>query len=38
MLAAVTWFIAKRNDYPRMPKASFGSSSAPFAKAFGGWR
>ena len=24
MLAAVTWFIAKRNNYPRMPKASFG--------------
>jgi len=24
MLAAVTWFIAWRNDYPRMAKATFG--------------
>jgi len=36
MLAAVTWFIAKRNDYPRMPKATFGQQLRAFRESFWG--
>jgi C4-dicarboxylate transporter, DctM subunit len=30
MLAAVTWFVAWRNGYPRMPRATFGQQFAAF--------
>jgi C4-dicarboxylate transporter DctM subunit len=30
MLCATTWFIAKRNNYPRMPKASWGQRFKAF--------
>ena len=33
VLAAVTWWIAWRNDYPRLPKASWGERFATFRKA-----
>jgi C4-dicarboxylate transporter DctM subunit len=36
MLAAVTWFIAKRNDYPRMPKATFRQQVSAFRESFWG--
>ncbi len=36
MLAAVTWFIAKRNNYPRMPKATFGQQVTAFRESFWG--
>src|SRR5277367_5390979 len=36
MLAAVTWFIARRNDYPRMPKATFGQQLRAFRESVWG--
>jgi C4-dicarboxylate transporter, DctM subunit len=36
MLALVTWFIAWRNDYPRMPKASWGERLRAFYDGFWG--
>lgn len=33
VLAAVTWWIAWRNDYPRLPKASWGERFVTFRKA-----
>src|SRR6476660_4799219 len=36
MLAAVTWFIARRNDYPRMPKATFRQQVSAFRESFWG--
>jgi C4-dicarboxylate transporter DctM subunit len=36
MLAAVTWFIARRNDYPRMQKATFGQQVSAFRESFWG--
>ncbi len=33
VLAAVTWWIAWRNDYPRLPKASWGERLITFRKA-----
>jgi C4-dicarboxylate transporter, DctM subunit len=33
VLAAVTWWIAWRNDYPRLPKASWGERFITFRKA-----
>ena len=35
MLAAVTWFVAWRNGYPRMPKATSASNGPRSAKASG---
>jgi C4-dicarboxylate transporter, DctM subunit len=36
MLGAVTWFIAWRNDYPRMPRASWGERFRAFRDAIWG--
>ena len=36
MLAAVTWFIARRNNHPRMPKATFGEQVHAFRESFWG--
>ncbi len=36
MLAAVTWFISKRNDYPRMPKATLGEQFHAFRESLWG--
>jgi C4-dicarboxylate transporter DctM subunit len=36
MLALVTWFIAWRNDYPRLPKASWGERLRAFYDGFWG--
>jgi C4-dicarboxylate transporter DctM subunit len=36
MLAAVTWFIAKRNNYPRMPRATLGQQVQTFRESFWG--
>jgi C4-dicarboxylate transporter, DctM subunit len=36
MLGAVTWFIAWRNDYPRMPRASWGERFRAFREAIWG--
>ncbi|SOC82732.1 C4-dicarboxylate transporter, DctM subunit [Ensifer adhaerens] len=33
VLAAVTWWIAWRNDYPRLPKANWGERFVTFRKA-----
>ena len=36
MLGATTWYRAWRNDYPRMPKASFGARLKAFRESFWG--
>jgi C4-dicarboxylate transporter DctM subunit len=36
MLGVVTWFIAWRNDYPRMPRASWGQRLKAFREAVWG--
>jgi C4-dicarboxylate transporter DctM subunit len=36
MLGVVTWFIAWRNDYPRMPRASWGQRFRAFREAIWG--
>jgi C4-dicarboxylate transporter DctM subunit len=36
MLAAVTWFIARRNNYPKMPKASFREQLTAFRESLWG--
>lgn len=36
MLATVTWFIAKRNDYPRMKKATLGEQFRAFRESVWG--
>jgi C4-dicarboxylate transporter DctM subunit len=36
MLAAVTWFISRRNDYPRMPKATLGEQFRAFRESLWG--
>jgi C4-dicarboxylate transporter DctM subunit len=36
MLAGVTWFIAKRNDYPRMKKATLGEQFRAFRESVWG--
>src|SRR5207244_6458216 len=36
MLAAVTWFVAWRNGYPRMPRASFGQQWKAFRESLWG--
>src|SRR6185312_13404822 len=36
MLAAVTWFIARRNDYPRMPRATFAQQWTAFRESVWG--
>ncbi|MBR1222197.1 TRAP transporter large permease subunit [Bradyrhizobium sp. U87765 SZCCT0131] len=36
MLAAVTWYIAWRNDYPRMPRATFGQRWTAFRESLWG--
>ena len=36
MLASVTWFIAWRNNYPRMPRASWGERLRAFYDGFWG--
>ena len=36
MLAVVTWFIAWRNDYPRMPRATFRQKLKAFREAIWG--
>ena len=36
MLAAVTWFIARRNNYPRMPKATLGQQVHAFRESVWG--
>ncbi|MEW6640310.1 MAG: TRAP transporter large permease subunit [Pseudomonadota bacterium] len=36
MLAAVTWYIAWRNDYPRMPRATFGQRWVAFRESLWG--
>jgi C4-dicarboxylate transporter, DctM subunit len=36
MLAAVTWFIARRNDYPRMAKATLSQQVTAFRESFWG--
>jgi C4-dicarboxylate transporter DctM subunit len=36
MLAAVTWWIARRNNYPRMKRAGWGERFAAFRKSFWG--
>src|SRR6201990_2741770 len=33
MLAVVTWFISRRNNYPRMPKATFGEQLRAFRES-----
>ncbi|WP_213769703.1 TRAP transporter large permease subunit [Bradyrhizobium sp. dw_78] len=36
MLALVTWFIARRNDYPRMPRATFREQFHAFRESLWG--
>lgn len=36
MLAAVTWYIARKNNYPRMVRAGWGERFAAFRKSFWG--
>lgn len=36
MLAAVTWYIARKNNYPRMVRANWGERFAAFRKSFWG--
>jgi C4-dicarboxylate transporter DctM subunit len=36
MLAAVTWFVAYRNGYPRMKRATFGQQVTAFRESFWG--
>jgi len=36
MLGAVTWYRAKRNDYPRMPRATWGECWRAFRESFWG--
>lgn len=36
MLAAVTWWIARRNNYPRLVRAGWGERFAAFRKSFWG--
>ncbi len=36
MLCAVTWWIAKKNNYPRMPKATWGQSFKAFRDSIWG--
>jgi len=35
-LGVTTWFIARKNDYPRMPKASWGERWTAFRESFWG--
>jgi len=36
MLCAVTWYLAKKNNYPRLPKASWGDSVRAFRDSIWG--